>query len=134
MGYKLFGTWFGYKICLINGKKINNFKWTYPALDVFVMKNDINNEIQYKYRLAETTFKKCKYNYSEVFPLKRYKFANFYVTGPNNGHLYLNRCYGNNWNSVGYMEYDHQNERAIKKIKVKLSSKNKEPAIPFITL
>lgn len=130
-GLELMETWFGYKIFPIDGKPIKGFPWKYPFIDIFVMKE--NNEtgyITYKYKKAEDSFGRCRYKISELFPFERYKFGPFELTGGNKRYSkkYLNRCYGEDWNDYGYEQYDHENETSMKKIKVKLSPDEKNPA------
>jgi hypothetical protein len=59
-----------------------------------------------------------EYHYTKhLFPLKKYKFNDFYLWGPRNCGDYLNRSYGNDWNQVAYLQYDHKNMKHYKKKK-----------------
>lgn len=131
LGYEMVKTWFGIKIYPKNGKPISGFNWKYPGLDIFVMV--ANSEMtEYKYKKAADFFSHICLSLEELYPLRRYKFGSFYVSGPQHPVGHLNRCYGNDWFDVAYMIYDHQNEKAVqKKQKTKLTNKLRMPAKPF---
>lgn len=73
-------------------KDNKNNIWGTPTLDIFIWKEkddkiilkDINNRKKWK---------NCWYYKNEMFPLKKYKFYNFNITGANNGKPYLDRFY-----------------------------------------
>lgn len=136
-GYELFPTWFGYKICPLDGKKIQGYKWKYPALDIFIMSDKGESNIGYKYKRAQYAFSKCTNTKSDLFPLKKYLFSNFYVYGPNNYEGYLDVCYGKDWSTVSYKNYDHETEKtseSSEKKKIFLTEEDRQPARPFINL
>jgi len=134
MGYGLGTFWGGYKIYPLNGMDIKdynrNWKWNkdpefivnekvdykYPFIDIFIVAKKGN-----KYEYLDPRVQKMWPNYyheeKDLLPLKRYKFANFELTGPANPKPYLDRSYGKDWPTVGYRQYDHQNQRLIKKVK-----------------
>ena len=74
--------------------------------------------------------KKCVFKKKDLYPLKKYKFGEYKVFGPNNPQGYLNGCYGKDWNKVKYQEWDHQKERGLLKKKVPLNEKDRQPAQP----
>ena len=140
-GYILMKTWFGFKVFPINGKKIENYEWKYPALDIFVVKNK-NGNIIHKYEKALKSFGKCYTKYEELEPLKKYKFGSFYLYGPNKPENQMTRCYGDDWYNYAYIVYDHENEKKIlsrnsgslkvdDKYKIKLQKQHYIPAKPF---
>jgi phosphorylcholine metabolism protein LicD len=58
----------------------------------------------------------------ELFPLKSYKFSNFYVLGPNNPKEHLDRIYGESWKTVGYITLDPDTHDMLDEpIKVKVN-------------
>jgi len=119
-------THFGYKIYPTDGYSIPKYPWKYPAIDIFVMTK--NEDI-----LVEKFDKNFHYKIDELYPFEKYKFGNNYVYGPSklHAHKYLNRLYGNDWNTYGYAQYDHKNETRRKRIKVLLTDDEKKPAEPF---
>jgi lipopolysaccharide cholinephosphotransferase len=79
--------------------------------DVLVMKNTSDGLTQYSnpyWEFAENGGEKCYYEKSHVFPLKPMRFGNFFVYGPNKPVEHLNHCYGDDWNSMGMMLYNHR--------------------------
>ncbi len=130
-------TWFGFKIFSKNGKHISGYKWLYPSIDIFVMKENpaktINPTIIFKYKKAQKTFGHCGFNQNLMYPLKRYKFGSFELTGVNERNIvpYFDNCYGNDWMDYAYEQYDHENEKTKKKIKLRLTKKEKNPALPL---
>lgn len=130
-------TWFGFKIFSKNGKRIPGYDWLYPSVDIFVMKENpakmINPMIMFKYKKAQKAFGHCRFNKNLMYPLQRYKFGSFELTGVNHRNLmpYFNKCYGDDWMDYAYEQYDHENEKAKKKIKLKLTQKEKYPASPL---
>ena len=95
-------------------KKVLYEKYKYPFLDIFITKKKDNNIIY------TNGWNKCHYSYDELFPLKKYKFENLQLFGPNDPSNYFNKCYGKDWNKYGLISYDHKNEKSIKPIKFKL--------------
>jgi lipopolysaccharide cholinephosphotransferase len=120
-------TFFGYKLFFIHAKK--NHKFNYPSLDIFVFHKKKNQRLKYKNFRAEFVFGKCSLYTDDILPLKRYKFSNFYLNGVNENHskLYCNDCYGKDWNTHYYEEYDHENEKIKEKIKKPLESNDRLP-------
>ena len=104
-------------------KKIEYKDYKYPFMDIFFTKIENNNIVYLKSR-----WKKCLQNKKTLFPLKRYKFFNFYVFGPNDYRLYLNNCYGKKWNEIGIISYNHKLEKMIKPVKFKLNEKHRKYA------
>lgn len=129
--YELMKTWFGYKIFPKDGKKVKGYKWKFPSLDLFTVSFDKDNKMIYKYPKSQKIFGKCWATYKNIFPLKKEKFGSFYINVPKKPEIYLAQCYGSDWYDVGYMQYDHENEKAHKKIKVELTDEDRVPAIPF---
>jgi phosphorylcholine metabolism protein LicD len=97
-------------------KKIAYEPYKYPYLDIFLMKKEKKNAICY----ITNKWRKCKYQTTDLFPLKLYTFGKLKVYGPNSPKPYLNSCYGNDWNIYGKMTYDHANEKIVKPVIVKL--------------
>ncbi len=127
--YELVPTWFGYKVFSVNGKETNNPNWKYPSLDIFIVKPD-NSKYTYSHWRARFTFGKCYFKIDEIFPLKRMKFGEFSVNVPNITDKYLSRCYGNDWNDIAYRQFDHEYEKHLQIIKVKLTDEDRQPAQP----
>lgn len=131
-GIVLMDTWFGYKIFFENGKSINGFDWLYPAIDLFPMKVE-DGKVVYSYPKAQKIFGHCYFEVDSMYPLQRYRFGSFYLTSVTSEHVkvYLDRCYGSDWEDYAYQMFDHENEKALKKVKVRLSNEDKLPAMPI---
>lgn len=115
LGYDIIFWKFVYKIFPLNGDKINsefNFPYKFPFVDIFVFKKENDKYIGVS-DLVRATWPNGYYNLEEVFPLKRYKFNNFTLMGPNNPIPYLDRLYGKDWNTIVKKWYDHANEKTI---------------------
>ena len=127
----LMPVWFGYKVFFKNGQTIPGYSWKYPAIDIFVMKEHPGINTRYKYDKAQKAFGHCHYVKRKMYPLQRYKFGSFTVNGAmrEGADDYLNKCYGEDWMDYAYQQYDHENEKSMKKIKVKLT--DKAPAQPI---
>tara|TARA_B110000208_G_C11761108_1_gene426939 strand:- start:1005 stop:1766 length:762 start_codon:yes stop_codon:yes gene_type:complete len=109
------------------------YEYTYPNIDVFVLKS-YGNKVCYNSR-NHPEFPKdwqiCHFNNEDLFPLKRYKFGSYKVNGPYNPNVYLNLIYGNDWNTHAYQQFSHKEEKQIEKKKVKLYKKDRHPAMPI---
>ena len=122
--------WGGYRLFFEDGQEINhqNRNWTwsnnvkedfsykYPFVDVFFV-DLIDGLYQYTNERVRKIYSKFYYKPNELFPLKRRMLGNFYVNTPNDPTNFLNRAYGNDWRTVGYQEYDHQNMQFLSKVK-----------------
>ena len=126
----LMKTWFGFKIFPTNGQIIKNVKWKYPAVDIFIMSIQ-DNIITYKYDEAKKLFGKCYYDKDKIYPLEKYEFGPLSLQGISSNYVnkYLDRCYGNDWNEYAYREYDHETEKHMEKVKIKLTDEDRMPAI-----
>ena len=131
-GIVLMNTWFGYKIFFKTGALIKGFKWLYPAVDIFTMKND-NGIVTYSEWKARLYFGHCTYNYNHMYPLQRYQFGTFELNGiaEREAFNYLDRCYKSDWPDHAYQMYDHSKEQKIDRVKVKLTDDDKKPAYPI---
>lgn len=147
----LMETWFGFKIFPKDGKQIKGFKWRYPAIDIFPMKknpmtlNDFDStymdnvltgsdsRLRYSYPRAQRAFGNCSLDENKMYPLERYKFGSFEMTSVAKNHVdeYLNRCYGDDWSEYAYQMFDHENEKSMKRVKIKLQPNEKVPAMPI---
>jgi lipopolysaccharide cholinephosphotransferase len=140
LGYMLVPTWFGYKVCPLNGRLINVvYAWRYPALDIFFVqytRQDMCDSDSGMYTFVDQVVRdeygtKFCYKTDELFPLKEYIFGSLKVQGPNHPLPYLDRTYGNNWNTHCYQEWDHQTHTEMRKVIIPLTSSMREPAKPF---
>jgi len=125
--------WFGYKLYFNDAASIKGYDWKYPAIDIFPVKA-VNNKLIYSYPKAQETWSKCYHDLETLFPLKQYKFGSFTLPGASERSVktYMDRCYGSDWSTHAYQQFDHQNEKMIdNKVKIKLTSKELEPAQPI---
>jgi GNAT superfamily N-acetyltransferase len=128
---------FGFKIFYKKGLKVyskfENGKEHYskiPFVDVFLYEQK-NNDITYDW----TYFKQPRNRNhiaiyaNELFPIKDYKFGNFFVKGPSNPLKYLTCCYGKNCLDTASYGHSHGAAGRIKGT-INLSPKDKLPAMP----
>jgi LicD family protein len=124
LGYDMIQSFFGYKIFPKCGKAVQGYTWKYPSPDIFIVTRTDNRYV-YKYKQAQDLFGKC---YDEVNPITRQQFGEIEVWSPYDPIPYLNRCYGTDWATHIYKDYDHAKESRIKKIKTELTTEDKVPA------
>jgi len=106
---------FGYKIFDKNGDKIkSDYNFKFPFIDIFVTKDD-NNIIKYTSERALNIWQNDYFTHDELYPLKKYKFEEYEVYGPNNPIPYLNRLYPN-WQTKAIKTYDHIVHEPINKL------------------
>ena len=131
----LMKTWFGFKVFFKDGKNIDGYEWKYPFVDIFIMEEK-NGIIQYESSTARANWSNCYYEADDINNLQDYNFGNFYLKGVNERATkqYLDRCYGDDWQTHAYEQYDHENERPIEQIKVELTQEDREPARPFYSV
>jgi phosphorylcholine metabolism protein LicD len=129
-GYNIHSYRLGYKIYKINGRSIENYEWKYPFLDVFISKIE-DDRTKLVLSDKDNNWDNCHFLKDELYPLKKYKFGEFQVTGPNNPYGYLNKCYGKDWNSVKYQEWNHKDEKRIKKVKSVITESDRRPGTPM---
>lgn len=124
-------TWFGYKLYYDTAKPIKGKPWLYPAIDIFPV-SLVNGKIKYTYKKAQNYFSKCHHDYKSLYPLERYDFGPLKLLGPTkqDAKPYFNRCYGDDWDTHAYQIFDHENEKMIKKRKIRLHKHEKLPALP----
>ncbi len=83
----------------------------------------IKDKVEFDSKIVRDEWPNCYFNKKELFPLKKYKFGNYYVYCPNKPKEYLKRCYGQNVLKIGYItqdpdthnEYDEHIKLKIKK-------------------
>lgn len=126
-------TWFGYKLYYDTAKPIKGSPWLYPAIDIFPV-SLVNGKIKYTYKKAQYNFSKCQHDYKKLYPLERYDFGPLKLLGSSkqDTKTYFDKCYGKDWDTHAYQTFDHENEKMIKKQKIKLYDHEKLPAIPKI--
>ena len=123
-GYGIAKWWGGYKIYPLSGEGSKEswngvtYKYNYPFVDVFIV--DYNNDksvVSYSQDKAKKQWPNEFHYTKHLFPLKRYKFNDFSLWGPNNCVNYLNRSYGYDWYEAAYLQYDHKNMKHHRKRK-----------------
>jgi lipopolysaccharide cholinephosphotransferase len=143
MGYGLVSFWGGYKIFPLNGVDIKyynrNWQWNqdskdikdsetfnykFPFIDVFFAK-----EFDDMYHFSDDKVRRVWPSYyhetNDLFPLKRYQFNDFALTGPNNPTPYLDKAYGKDWPTIAYKQYDHENQKILDKQKFNIKDLSK---------
>jgi lipopolysaccharide cholinephosphotransferase len=127
--YDAFGATFGYKIFYLSRKHIKGFNYSFPFIDIFLYKK-MGSKFKPALKDARDIWPAEWFKPDELFPLKKYKFGNFELNGPNKYDEYFNRLYGKDWNDVAYRQYNHAKEEEVTKVKVKLTEKDRVPAQP----
>ena len=130
-GYGLIKVWLGFKIYNLNIPSKLRYRWSFPNVDIFTMKHSKRKYI-YSRKMVTNAWPKDYYYVDELFPLRKYKFGDFWVTGAFTYIKNFNRLYGTNWNRVAYREYDHEKEENVteKRVLVKLRKQDRKPALP----
>jgi hypothetical protein len=125
-------TWFGYKLYFRNAERIEGHQWLYPALDLFPVRIE-KDKLVYSYPKARRMFSGCYHDLETIYPLKRYEFGPIQLLGASVKDIvpYFDRCYGSDWNTHAYQIFDHANEKMMEKIKIKLTTDEKKPALPI---
>lgn len=128
-GYGLVKISFGYKIFYLNRKNIEGEKFSFPNLDIFLFDKNGDRYV-YHYKSARDEWPKEWIEKDAVDNLKLVEFGIFDVWAPMSK-KYLPRAYGKDWNRVAWRTYDHATETEVKKVKIKLTKDDREPAEPF---
>lgn len=109
-----------------------NVQSKYVNLDIFPVKVvEINGEkiTQYADPRTVSYWPKCYFKFSELFPLREYKFGAHTILGPKNPEPSLDRCYGTSWKKVGYITQDEDHQDMDEPIRVPIT--RFEPARDF---
>lgn len=130
-GYNIVKVWLGYKIFYANRPLSGRHKYSFPNIDIFVMKEDLNKKkVIYAPIKAREMWSKEYFHMDELYPLQKYEFGDFEIYGPNLHQDYFDRAYGKDWDEITYRDYDHEKEEVIEKVKVKLTKFDRQPAQP----
>lgn len=129
-GYSFVKTWFGYKIFYTNRKKLKDFNYSFPSIDVLLYKK-LDGQFKLALKEAREIWPKERWNEEKLFPVKSYKFGAFNISGPADYKTYFDQYYGKDWNEIAYREYDHEKEESVESVKVILTKKMREPAKPI---
>jgi phosphorylcholine metabolism protein LicD len=128
-GCKLYKHWIGYKLCFIDGKRaIENDKekeWNYPFVDIFISKK-FGNKITYKNEKCREFWPKDYIYEYELFPLKLYKFGEINLYGPNKVYPYLDRYFGDCWETNAELKTSHIIGKDLDSVKFTINDYNKK--------
>lgn len=143
LGYNLSKFWGGYRVYYINGDDINaenkNWQWEdvdmnkndkysvahkYPFVDIFFVRQN-DKKLIFSNPKVKGLWPKFYHNLDDVFPIKPFKFGDFWLMGPKNPEPYLTRAYGNDWKTVGYKSYNHKEQRFVTLKKFSLKDQEK---------
>jgi phosphorylcholine metabolism protein LicD len=127
-GYKVTPHWLGYKISYTKNKDIVNTDYSFPFIDIFFyVKDKANDRYLLESELGRKYWPNAYFTFKEVSKIVDYPFGPYKVKGIKNHTAYFNRLYGHDWDKIAYRQYDHENEKHVRKIKVKLTKKDREP-------
>ena len=129
-GYSITKDLYGYKIFYTNRKSIEDQSFSYPFIDVFAFKK-MEGKYKLSIKTAREIWPKEKWSEIQLYPLKLYKFGNYYIKGPNKYEKYFENLYGDDWNKVAYREFDHETLDYVEKVKVKITKEMRKPAKPY---
>lgn len=130
--------WIGYKLCFKDGKNAieNDEKkpWNYPFLDIFVSKK-FGDKITYKHETCRKFWPDDYFYEEELFPLKMYKFGELKLYGPNKVYDYMNRYFGDCWQTHAELKTSHIIGKDLEKVKFVIkeyNDKNKLREIKYL--
>ena len=133
-GYSICKVWFGYKIYFTNKKKVKNNGepqcYSFPFIDVLPYNKFPDGIYRLSLKEARDMWPKEVWKEKDLFPIVEYAFGDFNIAGPNSYKNYFDNYYGKDWNEVAYREYDHEQEKRIESIKVKLTNNMRKSAYP----
>jgi len=133
-GYSICKVWFGYKIFQTKKKKIKidgkEECYSFPFIDILPYRKFPDGMYHHSLKAARDTWPKEIYNHTDIHKLVDYNFGEFIIKGPSNPKRFLSSAYGKDWNKIAYRQYDHQKEKLIESVKVKLTNKMRNPAQP----
>lgn len=130
LGYGMAQFFGGYKIFRYDGTDLeeDGHKYKFPFVDVFIVEKQ-EDTITYSNPKTRQLWPNSYHNIKDLFPLKLYKFADFNMFGPNNYKPYLDRTYGQDWSTHGYLQWDHKTMKPIEKKKFKLAGRDQNTRI-----
>lgn len=125
LGYEVEEAYFGFKIYLIENKedRLRNI-----CCDIFTFANDAEKVFYY----SPGAYKRWPFYIMEkdLFPLKKYKFGELEVWGPNTPEPSLTLLYGN-WRKIAYQQpEDHLSSAQKSTVPFTLTEKDLVPARP----
>ena len=90
-------------------------------LDIFPIITE-GNKITFADNRITEEWSKCNFTPNELFPLKKYKFGNFFIYGPRKNTEYLKKCYGKNVLKIGYITQNIKNHMLLEEpIKIQIN-------------
>lgn len=128
-GYTIVKVWLGYKIFYTNRPPTGRHNYSFPNVDIFPMK-EVDGVLIPLYKSVREMWPKEWYPVKELYPLTKYKFADFWIYGPAVHQTYFDRAYGKDWDKIMYRDYDHEEEEVMEKVKVKIMPRDRVPAKP----
>lgn len=131
VGLRIDQWWGGYKISRINGIKSINGDWSFPFCDVFPLIEIEPGVLHYQSAKARKIWPSSYYLQSEIYPLQRVKFEDITLNTIYNPYTYLDRCFGKNWATEAFQQYDHESEKPLPKIKFLLKDYMEMPYLPL---
>lgn len=119
-GYTFVPMKFGWKMFAANGTRTKRYhQYGYPALDVFVVKEDEHGVLRSKCGSAANCFPKCYFEPSEVEDVVEVPFGPVTAMIPKHPLPYLTRCYDASWNDQWIRWYDHAREARLTRQEIK---------------
>ena len=103
-----------------------------PCLDIFISHRTKDDKVIYTNLSARKKFPDDVFLYSEIFPLKKYKFGEIELYGPNNAKPFLDRAYPE-WDKYAVIHQKHTDALytlGINKVKFSLTPGLRKPAEP----
>ena len=128
--YHIVPIFFGFKICSTEwGHALPGYAWTFPAVDVFYMK-DMGGTTRYASQAAADDWPNYFYETATLHDLVEYPFGEGVIRGPRLTHTYLSRGYGPDWATHMYEMYDHASETHLDRDKRPIRQREFAPRQP----
>lgn len=121
VGLSIKKVYFGYKIYDTSFHRRNKLEETFPFVDVFIFEEKGN-----KIQLIPEVLKKWPreiYNYTDIFPLSKCKFANMNLPCPNDTHTVLSTAYPG-WDKFAYIDGSHTGQLLIRQYILSITPEN----------
>lgn len=128
-GYSIAKVWFGYKVYRTDIKPEPGLNYSYPFVDIFPFVKR-GKMAMYESVDARETWPKETLYVKEIKNAKLMKFGDLEIWVPSRPKAILTRHFGADWNDVAYREYDHTKEESMTPFRVKLTDKDRKPALP----
>jgi lipopolysaccharide cholinephosphotransferase len=125
----------GYKFCFKNTNiGENEEEYNYPYVNIFIF-TKIYDIWTYKNEICRENWPLDYFYDNELYPLRKYRFGDVLLNGPNKPYTFLTRSFGNGWEINAEIKVENKNSGLIEKIKFIIPDKlseNKFESIKYL--